>query len=179
MEQLQAGGYTVADREIALTVALPPLTRDTGPLKNLVNTYQTLWQDLENDLALSPDVYVKDSPATDVPLAQWRTLFSSWKDSLDLLPDWVAWQHELQKGKASLVAPLVALIEQGKIPAAQVMASFQRIVSQQQLGHFFQQDTELATFNGTLHNEKVAQFQRADRQRLDLAKINVLTVYSG
>ncbi|MCY7350274.1 MAG: hypothetical protein LH606_06350 [Cytophagaceae bacterium] len=39
----------------------------------------------------------------------------------------------------------------------------------------FENDEYLATFNGTAHSERILEFQQTDCQRLNLAKLNVLT----
>ena len=175
IEQLNESGYNATEREIALTVNLDPIANDTVRLRTLLSNYRSLWQGLQTVLAASIVPYLDEDGETKATLAQWRSVFAAWKAALDRLPDWVAWQYQLQIGKKSPVALLVALVEQGKVPASQAISSFQRIVAQQQLHQIFQQDAELANFNGTLHNQKVVTFQRVDRQRLDLAKINVLT----
>ncbi len=175
VEQLSESGYGAIERESALTVDLDQITNDTARLKTLLSNYQSLWQWLQTALVASIIPYLEEKDETKATLAQWRSVLAAWKAALDQLPDWVAWQHQLQMGRETPVAPLVALVEQGKVPASQVIPSFRRIVAQQQLHQIFQQDAELANFNGTLHNLRVATFQEVDKKRLDLAKINVLT----
>ena len=175
IDKLNDSGYNTVEREIALTVALDQIGNDAVQLKILIGEFKSRWQELLAALALSTAPYLDGLQENEVPLTQWMELLTTWKNTLDQLPDWVAWKQEVYKGKNSPIAPLVTLIEAGKLPASRIQTAFQRIVAQQQLHQRFQQETELANFNGTLHNARIAVFKQTDRQRLDLAKVNVLT----
>lgn len=175
IEQLNQGGYSAAERAMALTVDLHQIVREAVQLKTLLNDYQSRWHDLQTRLAITVSPYINEVDETKVTLDQWQVILTDWKGALDQLSDWVTLQRMLQQGKKGALASLVALVELGKLSASQLLSSFRRVVAHQQLEAIFQQDLELATFDGKLHNQRVAAFRHLDRQRLDLAKVNVLT----
>lgn len=179
MGQLHEGGYNVNEREMALAVDLNRVANDAAQLKTLLNNCQNRWTELREALKVSKIPYSDEVDERKATLAQWQSVLIVWRSALDQLPDWAAWQNELKKGQSGPLASLVNLVGQGKISADSVLSSFRRIVARQQLAYIFQQDTELANFNGTLHNQKIDTFRRLDRQRLDLAKINVLIRHHG
>ncbi|GAB4052263.1 DUF3320 domain-containing protein [Spirosoma litoris] len=175
IELLSANGYDATERTAALTVDISQTANDTISLKSLLTDYQKRWQELQTTLSISMTPYLNGMEVMNAPLDACRSILAIWGDNLDHLPDWVSYQCELAKGKASPISPLVVLMDQGKIPVSQVLYSFRRIIAQQQLGKIFQLDSELANFNGNLHNLKIKHFKTTDLQRLDLAKVNVLT----
>lgn len=173
--RLTEAGVKATERETLLKVDLQQMTRDTEELKTRFAEYQTQWQQLQTSLDLSTEPYLNGTDVTRIDLSEWRKVLVTWKDSLDQLSDWVDWQYELQKAKSAPVAALAEMLESGKIPTKDILPAFRRITAQQTLHDIFQRDSELVSFNGTAHSQQVDSFQNTDRQRLDLAKFNVLT----
>lgn len=175
IDQLSQGGYDATERARALAVDSTQMARQATALQTLLDSFQTHWQALSALLTLSVAPYVDDLAESAIPISQWQAALTTWQSALDQLLDWTAWQYERQRGQQSPLASLLVLLERGTLPADQVLITFRRAVAHQQLSHLFGQQPALTSFDGALHNQQVRQFQRLDRQRLDLAKVNVLT----
>jgi very-short-patch-repair endonuclease len=172
--QLIEAGINGGDRELMLGINSDQISIDAGKLTVFLKDYQNLWNWLQETLALSLSPYASGADIAEVPISFWREMLCTWSATLESLDDWVSWKNEIQNGKLSPIAPLVELIEAGRIPADHGIISLRRILAQQKLRDNFQKDPELTNFNGTIHNQKVVEFQKVDRRRLELAKVNVL-----
>ncbi|QKZ12716.1 DUF3320 domain-containing protein [Spirosoma sp. KUDC1026] len=177
IEDLTEGGYSSTNREKALVIDINQAITHAASLKTLLDDFASHWQRLQTELVLVTEPYFQTKEEIHITLDQWLSTLTSWCNSLDLLPDWVFWQQALQEGKDkhSPLDSLIALAEQNKVTHAQLLPAYERIVAQQQLHQSYLYDRELANFDGTFHNQQVKAFQHTDRQRLHLAKVNVLT----
>jgi very-short-patch-repair endonuclease len=174
IDRMVSTGLADLKRENFLKADIDQITNTVTRLDILIADYQKDWQWLEKALLVSTKAYF-DEDLFMVNISDWRQVLVSCRDSLDKISDWVSLRYEFQKGLSSKVSPLIELLEKGKVLPQDALPAFRRTLAYQQLGSIFQKEPDLASFNGEIHNQKVTAFKHTDLQRLNLAKVNVLT----
>ncbi len=171
---LVEAGFTTPERQAAYRADLVKARALADRLAEGLTASDEQVKALKKTLALQLSPYTDGLAEARIPFSQWESWLKNWSDHLDALPDWTDFQHQVNVNRQGAAAPLIGLVETGLLDADTLLPAFERILARQQVQHLFDHDEYLATFNGAAHSERVTEFQRTDRQRLDLAKLNVL-----
>lgn len=165
-------GFSNLERKAALSVTSEIANQLLATIPEQIAKYREQLNWLSDRLNLNERVY---GPSDKIPFLEANYQFQQWKQSIDQLPEWITYQNTLQTCLNGPAKAVVALFIDGKLSPTELRSSFDRILAKQQLETLLQGEPELTDFNGDIHNEHIAGFQRLDRLRLDLARLNVLT----
>ena len=98
-------------------------------------------------------------------------------ESIQLLPAWTTYALRAQQARAEGIGSLVDELESGKISTKDAPDAFDRIYFSQLLRSVVRDKSELAHFDGELHERHVAEFRELDNERLALAKYRALMAH--
>jgi len=109
----------------------------------------------------------------DVNLSQHKmlsALATQWLENIDQLKDWYNWLDLKNRALTNGLQPLVKVFEEGLLQPDQIVSAYLKGVYRAAAEHIIAQKTQLATFNGTLFNEKIKKFRDISNRFEQLTK---------
>lgn len=132
---------------------------------------------LEAELKLDCLVVFGVAGLDQVLLKELGARCESWLGQLEELTRWNNYFLRARRARELGLEGLVAALESGAIQPEAVQDCFDRIYYTQMLRALIRQKPELGQFDGVIHNNHVAEFRELDKNRLLLAKYQVLTAH--
>lgn len=114
-----------------------------------------------------------------VSLKELRSRCELWLGQLEELTRWNNYFLRARRARELGLGGLVAALETGGIQPEAIQDCFDRIYFTQMLRELIRQKPELGQFDGVIHNNHVAEFRQLDKDRLLLAKYQVLAAHYG
>ena len=109
-----------------------------------------------------------------VPFALLDERLAQWHEHLEGLTHWNTWFFRAIRARRFGLGPIVEAMETGRLPNHAAVDVFDRGYFSRLLREAVRLKPELVQFNGLEHERLVADFRRADMDRVKLAKYRVL-----
>lgn len=155
--------------------------RRVAALREQVETERALvgnmWDDLASQLNLDCMVSFGMPQIADVPLADLADRCAAWLSHLEDLVQWNNYFLVARRARELGMTQLVAAVESGELPHTSALDVFDRAYYTQLLRLTLRANPDLAQFDGSRHGDCAATFQKLDRERLTLAKHQVLAAH--
>ncbi|WP_345952877.1 DUF3320 domain-containing protein [Mucilaginibacter sp. PAMB04168] len=139
-------------------------------LQAYVSSNRTLLQ-LQDRLAslLGINLSTPEEQGTD-----WKKMLfaaaSEWLAHIDSLKDWFNWLTARQKALTNGLESLVAAYESGKVQTGDLTRQFEKGFYRSAAEYIIERNAQLATFNGSLFDEKVRRFREISKDFEELTK---------
>ncbi len=144
----------------ALAAVPPPL----APMP--VEAALTAWEELSGLTGLD---LAEAFGVTDPPLADLAARLGDWAGAPEALPLWLGWRRAVAAAGEALV-PLADRLADGRLPPEQAAQAFGYALDEALLKAAMRARPELATFDGAAFDRLVAEFDEADRARIELTR---------
>jgi very-short-patch-repair endonuclease len=138
----------------------------------LVRTLHALFSSLKfagNDLVASQP--------RDAALSALSELLAWWEGDSEGLPQWVAYQARANQGIEHGMGDLIARMATGEVPADEAVGAFELAYFEAVLAAMTKRDPALSQFDGEQQTQTVLHFGQLDRDRMQLARHQVLTTH--
>lgn len=112
-----------------------------------------------------------------VPLAALAERGARWLECLEELSRWNQYHAQAVRARAQGCGALVDRLEDGRVPAAEAAAVFERVYLTQAVRELMGRHPGLAQFDGMEHERHREDFRQLDRQRLLLSRYRVLAAH--
>lgn len=112
-----------------------------------------------------------------VSLKQLRARCELWVGHLEELTQWNNYYLRACRAKELGLESLVSALETGAVQPEAIQECFDRVYFTQILRQLVKQNPELGRFDGVIHGNHVAEFRQLDKDRLRLAKYQVLATH--
>uniref|UniRef100_UPI00107039D4 DUF3320 domain-containing protein n=1 Tax=Paracoccus luteus TaxID=2508543 RepID=UPI00107039D4 len=106
------------------------------------------------------------TPLDHVPLASLTERLRAWGGAGESLFRWTAYRDRAQRGHALGCGDIVDRLADGRLPPEQVIPAFEMAYHEDLHDALIREAPELARFDGTLHEKKVADFADLDLKRI-------------
>lgn len=144
--------------------------------KRFAAAREEAWQ-LFQEIALEC-VAAFDEPEFDqVSLEALSERCRGWLDKPEELSRWNAYFIRARSARQAGLTSLVVMLESGTLPIDAAADCFDRVYFGQLLREMVRHKSQLAQFDGELHNRHVGEFKQLDSERIALAKYRTLVAH--
>lgn len=178
VEQVRAAGLGLSFRKLLAQVDSLEAVGAGGvrATTELQRVHTDLTQRIE-ELQLNPRLAFGLDRPEDVPLAKCEERLESWGQQSDTLSRWSQFAARVREARDLGLGPLVDELWSGALAPADVRTAFRQACFSRLLREFTRQTPELARFDGETHEQRIREFRRLDRERIQLAKFRVLAAH--
>lgn len=111
------------------------------------------------------------------PVAELAGVLRRWAADPEGLPTWVAYVAQVKKARQLGLAAVVDALHCGALPTDAAIGAFELAYFEAVLAKLVERDPPLATFDGQQHAQRAAEFAQLDRERMDIAKRQILAAH--
>jgi very-short-patch-repair endonuclease len=108
-----------------------------------------------------------------VPLCALEARTALWQEKLESVSRWIAFAERAREARRLGMGSLVDGLLGGSLQADQLAATFERSYCEALRTAIFAGAPELRSFDGELHDRRVARFQELDKARIELAREDI------
>lgn len=147
-----------------------------GRLEPLANECRALFAEVKLDIQEAFGVDSVDA----IPLDQVIARFNVWTTRSTDITQWIAYCIRAEQAISHGLAPIVERLYDGRLSPQDAIDAFEMVYYEALIRKAFQQNPELASFDGQEHESLVKEFCDLDRRRIELARSEVaLAHYQG
>jgi very-short-patch-repair endonuclease len=139
----------------------------------LARDIETLWRHLR----FSPAEVFDTTDVQRVPLPPVLEQLTLWHEHIEQLSRWIAWCGCATRAGQAGLGDLVGRMADGRIGGDAAVPMFERACYEALFADMVRHDPELARFDGDAQSRLVQDFADLDRQRIDLARLEVVIAH--
>lgn len=156
----------IEDRQAAWTLSQTCATLD----KAWTESFSALLQEVRADVS---SLFGASSLAN-LPFADIADRLNLWLEHGEQLSKWTAYTERAQHGRKLGLKGVVDLLHSSVLAPAQAPGAFEMAYFEALLNDMIGRDPELGRFDGELHNRRVKEFARLDRESLHANRVQVV-----
>jgi very-short-patch-repair endonuclease len=164
----------------AVLARLPQPAACEAPMKVLraqLEPAYGLLQEVCRTLALDCSQAFELDSLDSVPIVDLIARLQGWKEHPEQLSQWINYQRRKRSLEQLGLAPIIAELHEGRVPAEAAVDLFQLAYYQALAAHVFRQHPEIAGFDGQSHEHWIEAFRSLDHARIEMARGEVATAH--
>jgi len=145
----------------------------SGELEDKLASTRQQWISLVHDLQLDGALAFGTDDVAEVQLSVLFDRLAAWRNQFEAITRWIAFAERARAARALGLARLVAGLLSGDLQSDQLLPTFERSYYEAIRTSIFARYPELKSFDGELHDRRVARFCELDQGRIELAKEDI------
>lgn len=137
------------------------------------------WEEMKGQLDLDETILFKDGSLESAAVDIIREILGKWKAHPEQLADWIAYWHLEQQAREAHLDAIVDCLISEDWPADAAESLFWYSYYRTVYEYFTRRFPDLRVFDGLTHEQIVREFRDKDKQRIELARLEVLAAHAG